>query len=459
MKRCSLIVFLLFAASTSLASAASISIQAKAASTYDGWLPENGNTLDLLVSVSDYNHSEGELQFSFTEVSNWPGYCMNAGTGTKQDLCLYGAAQKKEVFSSISDAQNGTRAPGYNASHLTWETQSDGRTKARVSWTSDANLPRDFTIALTITSEDYGAFGTLQARLYKKRFGLLPFDIEETASIKIPKDNNNNKIADAWEVTANGWTNSTKKTTDEEAGANLWRGDGFVAYEEYRGFLVNSVHTRLNLNRKDVFVHSEFDPIFYPQLLTRDQVRLGPATTAAGIPQNGFPSVFKVWFIARNEMDSNSVVNFNECIRENAFEYWRVSQKAIHIQRNATQAYQAGAPWSLSDTSTDYKASHTHSVLTHTHGGVPHDVFDTTSYYTIGDTTIYTLQIDGAASVDALTSTNTQTALYTKALGNTVSHEFAHHLGLADHDVSAIVREHATSTPQNLVPSSVNNNN
>lgn len=134
-----------------LGHAASIHIEAKDAFIYDTWLPENGTTVDLLVSVSDYNHSSGEIQFRFTEVSNWPGTCMNAGTGTKQDLCLYG--QSKDVFASVADARAGTKLSNVSTAHLTWETRADGTTQARFSYTSDAKIPDTFTIGLEVTCE------------------------------------------------------------------------------------------------------------------------------------------------------------------------------------------------------------------------------------------------------------------------------------------------------------------
>jgi len=313
-------VFILLVCVVPFAYSASISIVGKETQTtqtttaFNDWLPQDGNTVDLLVTVSDYGHSDGEIQFHFTEVSNWPGTCMNGSpkrtSGTdlnnnpisKQDLCLYG--QSSQVFASESDARAGRRA---TVKHLTWEDRQDGTTDLRVSWTSSADMPSTFTIGVTVTCEDYGAFGTLQARLYKENATLGVFDIDETATIRIPKDDNSNHIADEWEVQQNVWGRGiTPRDDDEPSGHsdNPWRGDGFTAYEEYRGFEVNSVHKRLDLDKKDVFVHSEFDPTFYPSLPIEDQVRLGPATDANGDPQNGFPSVFKVRFIAKREMDS-----------------------------------------------------------------------------------------------------------------------------------------------------------
>jgi len=183
-------VFILLLCFVKLAHSAEISIEPKDATTFDTWLPQDGNTVDLLVTVSDYDDSDGEIQFRFTEVSNWPGTCMNdrlyrtSGTDangnpiSKQDLCLYG--QSKDVFLSVANARSGT-ALSVRKLQLTWEVQADGTTEARFSWTSDADIPvGGFTIGVTVTCENYGAFGTLQARLYKKKF---VFGVDETATI------------------------------------------------------------------------------------------------------------------------------------------------------------------------------------------------------------------------------------------------------------------------------------
>jgi len=207
------LVFILLLCVVPLAHAASISIEAKNTQTFNlnTWLPSAGDTVDLLVSVSGYTHSHGEIQFYFTEVSNWPRTYMNStDTDTQQDLKIYnkrGKEQSTAVFSSVANARADTALSTADASYLTWETQENGTTRARFSWTSSANMPSTFTIGVTVTCEDYGAFGTLQARLFKASDDAtnpMPA-VDETATIRIPKDDNANHIADAWEVSSNGW--------------------------------------------------------------------------------------------------------------------------------------------------------------------------------------------------------------------------------------------------------------
>jgi len=175
-------VFILLLCVVPLAAhSASISIVGKETETNDtttafnDWLPADGDTVDLLVSVSGYTHSHGEIQFYFTSLSNWPSTCMNStDTDTQQDLEIYKQSQSTAVFSSAGTAL------AVGDTHLTWETQEDGSTEARFSWTSSANMPSTFTIGVRVMSEDYGKFGTLQARLYKKKWA---FGVDETATI------------------------------------------------------------------------------------------------------------------------------------------------------------------------------------------------------------------------------------------------------------------------------------
>ena len=417
---------------------------------YNAWRPTGNSDIVVVVTVSGYDASHGELQFSFTEVTNWPGVCMNdASTDTLQDLLILGSKQVTNIYSRAADVGSSALAPNVKTSETTWETQSDGRTNARFSWTSDANLPSTFAIPLTVTCKDYGAFGTLQVRLYREGIGVGTLRIggvDKTATINIPKDANDNNIADVWEIAANGWTSrhtgTNAGTIDAEPGGtgNNWKGDGFTVFEEYRGFMVNSAWRSLNVSRKDVFVHSEFDPTFYSGL-RNDAVRLGYATDANGEPQNGFPSVFKVHFVAKSEMRaSDRVMNHNECLRRDLPQYWVVSQKAVHIIRDTVSQ---GSNFGEAYASPNCDTHSTHGTTTPSwhvsHGGVPH---------ASGNAYAYTYPMNQDATAEANQFTSSQAQLYERALKQTVAHEFAHLLGQADHDLSRIFRESPTSTLQ-----------
>lgn len=131
MKRYSLIVFVLMLTTSSFVYATpSISIQeidhtqmnrrifSEDETNLDTWLPEKDNKLKFLVTVTE-PPSKVKIEFDFTEVSNWPGYCMNAddGYGIKQDLCIYEEDQDKnnsdgyKAYATVADALNGNMLP------------------------------------------------------------------------------------------------------------------------------------------------------------------------------------------------------------------------------------------------------------------------------------------------------------------------------------------------------------
>lgn len=286
--------------------------------------------------------------------------------------------------------------------------------------------PEAFTIPVTILCEDYGAYGTL-----KVSFG------SDSATIKIPKDSdNNNNIADAWETTDNGWTTGMRPNSDTErqTQGNTWEGDGFTAFEEYRGFKVKGVHRRLNLARKDVFVYSEYDPTNGPSNLP---IYVGYATDSSGEPINNFPSIFKVHFIRSGEMDSDNVVNHNRCIRQNGDQYWVMDMQAIIMRRSKTSnALGATVP------SVYFFWYHTHTDgVRHIHGGVLHEV-DGTNVGSMADAEVYEGTIRFLAGQQLPNGSQTDiNNLVQEEVNVTAAHEFAHHLGLADHDLTHIRRE------------------
>ncbi len=53
--------------------------------TFNQWLPEDGDTVTFLVTVSEAR-SKGSIVLNLTNVSTWEGTCMNKGTGDDADL-------------------------------------------------------------------------------------------------------------------------------------------------------------------------------------------------------------------------------------------------------------------------------------------------------------------------------------------------------------------------------------
>lgn len=70
----------------------------------------------------------------------------------------------------------------------------------------------------------------------------------------MPKDDNCNSIADAWEE-QHGVYPCAPDADDDEQPEGKCPGDGLSAYQEYRGFFVGGYHQRLNPKKKELFVY------------------------------------------------------------------------------------------------------------------------------------------------------------------------------------------------------------
>ena len=116
---------------------------------------------------------------------------------------------------------------------------------------------------LTVTdARPYGAYGDVTATLYNQN---------SSDTISIPRDDNNNKIADGWKNDGSHVDDPTTTDIDEavewaksddESGltANIFHGDGFSVFEEYRGFRVGSGHRHTDPAKKDLSSQTELFP-------------------------------------------------------------------------------------------------------------------------------------------------------------------------------------------------------
>ncbi|MCG3175269.1 MAG: hypothetical protein MOGMAGMI_00191 [Candidatus Omnitrophica bacterium] len=113
-----------------------------------------------------------------------------------------------------------------------------------------------------VRSEDYGSYSTLEAScrdcvpLMKHRNGLV-FETErpEEYQVRVPKDDNDNQISDGWL-----WDRAKSPAADEDddniPNGNGVNGDGYSAYEEYRGFFAKGTHHRTSLDTKTLFIRN-----------------------------------------------------------------------------------------------------------------------------------------------------------------------------------------------------------
>lgn len=148
---------------------------------------------------------------------------------------------------------------------------------------------------LTLTSYDHGTFSKIGATapdcvpLKKTKTGDIVEVAPDEALVDVPKDDNRNQIADAYED-ALGLHPRANEDDDYVPNGNGFRGDGLSAYEEYRGFYCQGTHTRGHWIIKDLFIHD------------RDNLGLDEYPRASQI---------RCHTIKREEYDEDRVVNFN----------------------------------------------------------------------------------------------------------------------------------------------------
>jgi len=208
------------------------------------FVPRGGsqdNSVQLKATVTP-NTLKGKFRFTLFEVSNEPGYCLNA------PLTLPATGEDSATWKDLQfPDQTGFTLSGSNS----------------VAETTANNLTEQI---VTVKCTDYGAYGKLGVRF------ILPNNVELVAKeagdtkgyTNIPLDDNDNHIADSMgqdngpmpAIVVPGAPTTTFAADDDNdinpAGANV-DGDGISRYEEYRGFMVQGAYTRLSTLKKDVF--------------------------------------------------------------------------------------------------------------------------------------------------------------------------------------------------------------
>jgi len=185
------------------------------------WLPTDGPGMTPITATISPNGVVGVIKFTLYEVSDEPGSCMNAGSYTTTDKDL-----------KFANSQTGF-------------TISENRDEATT--TSAVN-----SATINVYSFDYGAWGKIKAEATVN-------GVARTAHIyasgvqyaTIPRDEDANKIADAWTYNAGANTDDA----DNSPAGDGTNGDNLTRYEEYRGVLVQGTHTRTNPTQKDCFVY------------------------------------------------------------------------------------------------------------------------------------------------------------------------------------------------------------
>jgi hypothetical protein len=115
-----------------------------------------------------------------------------------------------------------------------------------------------------ITSYDYGSYGSLKIKVTVQDCGVdkppiwAHFKDDKKDTIFIPYDDNHNHIADEWEKQMGILGKNLAANSDDDDLPNDlnkdYKGDGYTAYEEYRGFSEEAKHIRTDPTTRDVMV-------------------------------------------------------------------------------------------------------------------------------------------------------------------------------------------------------------
>lgn len=207
----------------------------------------------FVINVQDRaatEHQSADLQVTFTfeseegtqesAVTNFPRASLN----TYHHLIAPAAPD-------LALATRAEHAQYQETKGLTWS----GSNILTVRWALVLKGP----IYIYVRCNDPAAYGilTLQLRYHDKVHIPIPWDVSADSTTPV------NYIADACDgmsgyATARNSGNSTDNETGP--GINMHTGDGLSYWEEYRGVVVDNVHTRLDPTVKDIFVHSGFHP-------------------------------------------------------------------------------------------------------------------------------------------------------------------------------------------------------
>jgi hypothetical protein len=205
--------------------------------------------------------------------SNEKGICLNKGRSKNPDLWfpVDGQSQRFEfendgTVDELCEQEILGKANTPHSTHFLLATTAEPCVEATIK----------------VIAEDFGAFGWIRARAEGCE-EIPPRDPDwqtedwgwvfrpncnrlfcETGSnqVKIPRDDNDNNIADCAAQDACGAGEEGARQDEDETPPSRPLGDGLTAYEEYRGFIIGGgrrlyKHVRTDILKKDVFI---FDP-------------------------------------------------------------------------------------------------------------------------------------------------------------------------------------------------------
>ncbi len=335
------------------------------------WMPEFYVNVPIKVTIKGDLDSRHTVVFNLSNVTNWPGVCIN--DGSKNDLLpdLVLSANNQETNSGVT----------WSKPILTSKPIFDS---IKAEFTPSASTSK-FTFYVTIECFDFAAYGQLNATIYGSDGTNSP-PLNSSNTITIPRDENGNKIADNWLYNA-----ATDTDSDDETGpgSNSNNGDGFTIFEEYRGFYIQGEHTRICPLSKDIFIYSNLDE------------GLGYATNIDG----DNPYTFNLYQVSWTDMDGgNRVMNSRQCPG-----YSYMEQRAIRVLEDKR---------SKAD-EVDYAYGRAYPIQYHSSPNIPANMLQAF---------IYTKSIDHHLEKPEVVGRISKS----DAISLIIGHEVGHHVNLAD---------------------------
>jgi len=212
---------------------------------YESWKPEGGkdeetagNDLQVKVRLQSKGKKDKDTQqkakfkFELIDTTKEKGVCLNWPAVKAQDTYDLRIEQDKNKDLEVLDGKEGQKA----------------KTKKNA-----------FEAAVTISCFDWGAFARLKVTAIlddgsgSEVLAYLDSD-KSKYDLEIPKDADDNYIADAWEKMKGVYGSYAEDDEESSPEGDGDAGDGLTLYEEYRGFMENGKHIFGDPKKKDLFI-------------------------------------------------------------------------------------------------------------------------------------------------------------------------------------------------------------